>query len=760
MKRNISKLIALFTGVIMLLSCVPVFAAPASGSCGDNVSFTYNKATGEVVISGTGAMKDYSVLEDGAYYSDYSPFCFCDDIKSVVIGEGVTSVGNWSFAGCKKLESVSLPSTMKRIGKRAFIGCISIKEIAVPERVEEINDSAFYNCAALTAIDIPGSVKTIGDNTFYHCTALKTVNLAEGVETISEYAFSECPLIESIALPESLKEIEGCAFSDCTSLKGLTIPKNVEKIGYNQYYHVPIVFNCPSITTLKVDPENTAYDSRNNCNAIIETKSNILINGCCNTVIPDTVTEIYYRAFCGCTKLKSIEIPKSVQNIGGEVFMDCSNLEQVNLPKGLKAISYGLFENCKKLKSIEIPNTVELINARAFFECDSFTSLTIPDSVTKIHAAVWGCDKLKSVKLSKNLTEMNRTFKDCTSLKKIEVPGKVEKVEALCEGCTALETVKIPASVKSISFHAFKGCKNLKEFIVDKNNEKYSSKDGVVYTKNKTILVLYPNGKKATTFKIPSSVKKIKQWAFCEGGTNLKTLIIPTSVKTIEYYAFGNKTGIKSIKYEGTLMQWQAIEVGAYDADYDSEEGEYIDDRAYDSYYLYEEPQPFDAESFTDPYGLFSTKGRGNDALDKIRVYCTNAIREGKHVYYKKDSKLTKHATFKAAGEREYKCCHCSKKIKVTVSKLGTPKLASVTKGSKSFTAKWNKVSSVDGYQIQYSTSKSFKNAKKKSTKNASLTVKNLKTNKKYYVRIRAYKKINGKTQYSKWSDSKSVTTK
>ena len=185
------------------------------------------------------------------------------------------------------------------------------------------NESLFYSITTLSSVSIPNSVTSIGDSAFYNCRGLTSITIGNSVTTIGFGVFSGCVGLTSINIPNSVTTIGGNAFEYCTSLTSITIGNNVTTIG-------DTVFNaCYSLTSIKVDSGNTVYDSRNNCNAIIETATNTLIAGCQNTMIPNGVTTIGQKAFEGCTGLASITIPNSVTSIGQFAFRYCSGLTSI-----------------------------------------------------------------------------------------------------------------------------------------------------------------------------------------------------------------------------------------------------------------------------------------------------------------------------------------------------------------------------------------------------------------------------------------------
>ena len=199
---------------------------------------------------------------------------------------GLTSIGNEAFMYSDSLKSVIMPPQLQSIGRDAFLGCYKLQAINIPESVTKIDDSAFEDCSSLTTIAILQGVTEIGSSAFWGCSSLV-----------------------SVSLPNNLTKIGSSAFSGCSSLTSLIIPQGVKAIGNGAFYRCPL-------TSIRVEKGNTVYDSRENCNAIIETASNTIIMGCQNTVIPNSVTSIGESAFAGCTGLTSIRIPNNVTEIG------------------------------------------------------------------------------------------------------------------------------------------------------------------------------------------------------------------------------------------------------------------------------------------------------------------------------------------------------------------------------------------------------------------------------------------------------------
>ena len=324
--------------------------------------------------------------------------------------------------------------------------------------VTSIGEYAFYYCSSLTSITIPNSVTSIGDRAFWNCDNLTSITIPNSVTRIGKAAFHWCTSLTSITIPNSVTSIGYNAFSYCSSLTSITIPNSVTSIGENAFS------SCDNIKTMVVRSGNTVYDSRNNCNAIIETATNTLIAGCQNTIIPSSVTSIGRGAFYWCSSLTSITIPNSVTSIGSSAFSGCSSLTSITIPNGVTSIGEYAFEDCYSLTSITIPNSVTSIGRGAFNRCSSLTSITIPNSVTSIgDYAFQGCSSLTSITIPNGVTSIgNSAFFRCDSLTSITIPNSVTSIgNSAFSGCSSLTSITIPNSVTSIGKRSFMDCSSL-----------------------------------------------------------------------------------------------------------------------------------------------------------------------------------------------------------------------------------------------------------------------------------------------------------
>ena len=210
------------------------------------------------------------------------------------------------------------------------------------------------------------------------------------VTSIGNEAFYDCSGLTSVNIPNSVTSIGENAFNGCSGLTSVTIPNSVTSIGNDAFY------GCTGLTSIKVASGNSVYDSRENCNAIIETATNTLISGCKNTIITNSVTEIGDMAFFGCSGLTSVNIPNSVTSIGAFAFSYCSGLTNITIGNSVTSIGSSAFRDCSGLTSLTIPNSVTSIGNSAFYDCRGLTKIDAypdPEKVSTGWDAFYGVPK-------------------------------------------------------------------------------------------------------------------------------------------------------------------------------------------------------------------------------------------------------------------------------------------------------------------------------------------------------------------------------
>ena len=310
--------------------------------------------------------------------------------ENTTIPKGVTSIEAWAFSHRKNLKKINLPEGLTTINDYAFLFCDSLEEVAVPEGVVKISQGAFMYCFGLKKATLPKGLEEIGKNAFWDCGSLAEVNLPEGLTSIGKLAFGSCESITSLTIPKSVTRIGG------------ETGDTPDGGNYN-------VFDCRNLAAIKVEKGNTVFDSREDCNAIIETASNTLITGCKNTKIPEGVTSIE-GAFNGCSGLTEISIPESVVRIGGYAFAGCGGLSNIKIPSSVTSIGSYAFSACSNLKGISIPESVTKIEADAFaYRSESLTIYGKAGSYAETYA------KENNIKFSSAGTESNPTEKKTIS---------------------------------------------------------------------------------------------------------------------------------------------------------------------------------------------------------------------------------------------------------------------------------------------------------------------------------------------------------
>ena len=473
---------------------------------------------------------------------------------------GLTSIGNYAFAGCVSLQEITLPPTITSIGYNAFGYTVNQQGQTIP-------------CSSLHNIVIPPSVTTIG-----------------------AYAFSQSGLTEVI-LPPSVTSIGTLAFGECNNLEYVYLPASVTSIEGN-------AFTGTSIETIEVDQENPVYDSRGGCNAIIQTDIDKLITGCKSTVIPDDVVSIGISAFENATGLTTITLPSSVESIGEYVFANCDGLTTINAERPLpptiysntflnmvhsnvtvnvpcgaltdyrnaeiwSGLNFNYVDPCNivfadaNVKAICVSNwdsngdgelsydeAAEVTNIGTVFKSNnnitSFEELQYFTGLTSIeYQAFNGCRSLESIVLPNSIITIgNSSFAGCNALSSIDIPSSVATIEgAAFTSCYAFTEVTIPATVTNIGDNPFLSCRNLESITVEEGNPNYISPSGsnaIVRASDNTLISACKNT------IIPDNIFTIGKTAFA-GITALTNVTIPSSVTSISNLAFWQCSNLTSI---------------------------------------------------------------------------------------------------------------------------------------------------------------------------------------------------------------------
>ena len=576
MKKRIFSFVL---AVLMIASLLPATALAVdivdSGTCGakgSNLTWTLD-SEGVLTISGSGDMHGYG-SSDAPWYGSRSR------VKSAVIAEGVTSIGESAFENCRSLTSVTIPNSVTSIGWSAFFYCKSLTSVTIPDSVTSVGAYAFLGCTSLTSVTIPNSVTSIGGCAFDECWSLTSVTIPDSVMSIGDSAFASCTSLTSVTIPDSVTSIGGGAFAWCTSLTGIWVTEG------NSHYSSDasgVLFSKDKTTLVQYPGAFAAY------------------------AIPDSVTSIGAGAFGGCTSLTSVTIPDSVTSIGGIAFGNCKSLTSVTIPDSVTSIGDGAFASCTSLTD------VYYAGSEAQWKAISISSTENDDLLTaNIHYNyVSHTHSYKAVVTAPTCTEKGYTTHTCAcgdsyvdtytdALGHAWDNGKVTKEPTetetgvktfTCTRCGETKTEVIPATgvVASGTCGAEGDGSNLTWTLDSEGVLTISGSGGMHDYDGPSSPPWYRSRSMVKSAVIADGVTSIGEWAFFGCGsltsvtipnsvtsigryafyycTSLTSVTIPDSVTSIGGSAFYNCTSLTDVYYAGSEAQWKAISISSTEND-------------------------------------------------------------------------------------------------------------------------------------------------------------------------------------------------
>ena len=488
------------------------------GNCGENATWSLDD-NGTLTISGTGAMYDYGWDYDrdpGWYYWKYY-------IKSIVIQEGITTIGEDAFSGCNDLTAVTIPATVNKIGNYAFSNCSSLTSITIPASMTKIGDYAFQSCG-LESITIPNNVTSLGQYAFSMCGSLETVTIGSGLTAIPSGAFSECSALTTVNFPNTIKTIGNSAFSYCTGLTGISIPNSTTTIGEYAFN------NCTALESIHLSGLLTSIgDSAfEDCSALD------------NVTFPNTLTSIGSCAFSS-TGITSLALPSGIESIGNAAFSNCNGLEVLNISLTTDmSIGSSLFSYCTGLQTATITGNITEIKEYMFNGCENLSSLTLPTTVTSIgKSAFSGCADLNYT-FSSNITSYGNYALQGVPLTTVTISPNVTYGEGVFAQSNSIEHVIVENGVTSIPDSMFWDCTNL--ISVELPDTVTSIGEKAFYNSGLTSIVL------------PQNLKTIGNYAF--SGSKLATLTLNNKLESIGVEAFSNIRTLKTINFSDSVTYY------------------------------------------------------------------------------------------------------------------------------------------------------------------------------------------------------------
>lgn len=544
-----------------------------SGYCGgegDGTNLTWTLSSdGVLTVSGDGAMADGN-----------RPWCYhIDVIDSIVIEDGVISIGKSAFSGCFA-QSVSIPDSVTSIGDNAFELC-SLKAVVIPNGVTVISQEAFRDCASLSEVKLPENLKEIGDKAFYGCCQLESIEIPENVISIGENAFGECDTLGNIILPDvpdigkdafndtawfmgqpdgmvylgnvavgykgdmpnntefsvkdGTKVIAGGAFATYFNLIAVTLPEGLTSIGEYAFW-------CTSITDVTIPDSVTTIGDCAFEASYLE-----------SATIPAGLETVGKEAFYG-VRISEVILPEGLTTVGDYAFWGC-NISHLSIPASLSSIGVGAFgmNACTEI-NVAQDNPVVCVDENGCLCSKDQTKLlvypsgladaefSVPQRITKLGAGAFAAAKhLERVNLTDGLTEIeNRVFSHCKKLTGIVIPDSVTAIgtEAFC-GCTSLRSAVLSSRIANIPASMFSNCKYLTDVTIP---------EGVVSIGKE----VFKYCEVLTSVELPESLKEIGYGAFW-GCYKLTDITIPSGVVSMGEYTFALCKTLESIKIPDSL---------------------------------------------------------------------------------------------------------------------------------------------------------------------------------------------------------------
>ena len=536
-----------------------------------------------------------------------SAFYECESLFSVTLPEGLEIVESRAFAGAH-INQINFPNSLQYVGYDAFTLCGISSGVNIPNHWRSIDGIDFRNCESLKELRLPDSLQSLRAYAFEGCSNLTSIRIPENVKYIGEWAFAYCENLSSLYLPDNLDSIGENAFLHCAKL--MTITSTPYKFAH--------LFPATSIQRIYISKSDelrsfNRADFPNIKEVVLKESVKHLNPGFYslteqNIIVPDFIQYIDDYAFKGMKNLQSITLPQNVVSIGEGAFADCA-ITKINIPAKVETISENAFANSQNLKEIivdelnnnfcsidgvlynkevsklicfpynkqlteyRVPSSLKELGQNAFSPKEYPLSIVCEYGIskyfdsTKISELVFSNNEelssfdgskyinLSSVVFNSNITVIpTNAFANCVLIKELNLPASLKTIGSKAFfGCHALKEINLP-NIDSIGVAAFANCTNLQSINISAENLHYASELGVLYNKEKSLLIQFPAGKQEISFNIPVSIVALSPWAFAY-NKNLESIVLPKTITIIPQSLFEGCAALKSFNFTKSVTE-------------------------------------------------------------------------------------------------------------------------------------------------------------------------------------------------------------
>ena len=467
-----------------------------TGNGGVNYRYFYNSS---------GNNLNTVILEEGITSIGSSAFVTCYEVTNISIPNSLTSIADDGISSCEKLNytiyengkylgnennpylwlrdvtdttltTYTIHPEAKNISTRAFYDCTNLTDITIPENITHIGNYVFQGCSSLKEIVIPDTVTTFGSNVFHNCIQLTNVRLGTGIKTISG-TFQGCSSLKEVVIPENVEYIGGDAFYNCDLLETIYIPASATQFGdaYVYCYGLVNVYYGGSFE----DWQNIDYSNASNywgsgyseANPMASAENLYITNenGEYELVteihVPEGVEELKEYAYYGLSCVTAVHLPSTIKYIDDRAFAYCDSIVEVYTPLLEQLDIISTFAYVQK---VVFTNEFEVLPEDYFYGAQQLKTVILPSTLKIIsRQAFWGCTSLEAVDIPSGVTTIEEfAFAACTSLKDFVIPSGVTVLENNVFTNTGIKELIIPSTIEEIKEEAFASCYNLTKIVI------------------------------------------------------------------------------------------------------------------------------------------------------------------------------------------------------------------------------------------------------------------------------------------------------